>query len=231
MPQTLHVGVCICDGVTLSDFIPPVEILAGLNLADNPMMAVQYGDVPYRVKFDYLAPTLQPVTSFTSPSAPTVNPTKTYDSALEEGIQYDILWIPAGPVPDPVTGADRTPASEIAFVKAQAPKAQYVMSVCVGSAILGYAGVLSGKRATTNKSLFKLVEKVTPKDITWVAKARWVVDGNIWTSSGVNAGSDMALAFVSHLAGPHVAHVIRGQVEIAEVTHEEDPFAAFHGLV
>jgi putative intracellular protease/amidase len=115
-----------------------------------------------------------------------------------------------GPIPDPVTGADRTPASEIAFVKAQAPKAQYVMSVCIGSAILGYAGVLSGKRATTNKSLFKLVEvrltgcnrltasflkisfrslqKVTPKDITWVAKARWVVDGNIWTSSGVNAG-------------------------------------------
>jgi hypothetical protein len=41
----------------------------------------------------------------------------------------------------------------------------------------------------------------------------------------------MALAFVSHLAGPHVAHVIRGQVEIAEVTDEEDPFAAFHGLV
>jgi len=231
MPQTLHIGVCLCDGVTLSDFVPPVEILAGLNLADNPMMAAQLGDVPYRVKFDYLAPTLQPVTSIMNPSTPTVNPTKTYDSAIEEGIQYDILWIPAGPIPDPVTGADGTPASEIAFVKVQAPKAQYVLSVCGGSAILGHAGVLSGKRATTNKAFFKVIEKVTPKDITWVAKARWVVDGNIWTSSGVSAGSDMALAFVSHLAGPQVARVIRGQVELIELTQEEDPFAAFHGLV
>jgi hypothetical protein len=60
------------------------------------MMAAQFGDVPYRVKFDYLAPTLEPVHSFSSPCTPTVNPTKTYDSAMDEGIQYDILWVPAG---------------------------------------------------------------------------------------------------------------------------------------
>jgi hypothetical protein len=41
----------------------------------------------------------------------------------------------------------------------------------------------------------------------------------------------MALAFVSHLAGPQVARVIRGQVELVEVTQEDDSFAAFHGLV
>jgi hypothetical protein len=44
-------------------------------------------------------------------------------------------------------------------------------------------------------------------------------------------GSDMALAFMSHLVGPQITRVIRGQVEIAELTQEEDPFAAFHGLV
>ena len=63
-----------------------------------------------------------------------------------------------GPMPDPATGADMTPASEIAFIKAQAPQAKYVMSVCVGSFILAHAGVLSGKRATTNKSSFKIIE-------------------------------------------------------------------------
>jgi len=61
-------------------------------------------------------------------------------------------------MPDPATGADMTPASEIAFIKAQAPQAKYVMSVCVGSFILAHAGVLSGKRATTNKSSFKIIE-------------------------------------------------------------------------
>jgi len=233
MPQTLHVGVCICEDVTLSDFIIPVEILASLNSVDDPDKAAQFniGDVPYRLKFDYLAPKLQPVTSILSPFAPTVNPTKTYESANAEGIQYDVLWVPAGPLPDFSTGADKTPASEIAFIKAQAPKAKYVMSVCAGSSILAHAGVLSGKRATTNKSLFKIIEAATPKDITWVAKARWVIDGNIWTSSGVTAGADMALAFVSHLVGPQVADVIRGQVEVVEVTQADDPFAAIHGLV
>ena len=70
--------------------------LTGLNQADNPMMAALLGEVPYRVKFDYLTPALQPINSIMSPWAPTVNPTKTYDSAIKEGIQYDILWVPAG---------------------------------------------------------------------------------------------------------------------------------------
>lgn len=81
-----------------------------------------------------------------------------------------------------------------------------------------------------------------------MAKARWVVDGNIWTSSGVSAGehlvalkgnpltnetsgSDMALSFVDHLVGPQIARSIRGLHEISEHTQEEDPFAAIHGLV
>jgi len=191
-------------------------------------MAPRLGEVPYRVKFDYLAPTLQPVIS---QFAPSVNPTKTYQSATEEGIQYDILWVPAGPMPDHVTGKDDVPESEIAFIKAQGPKAQYIISVCGGSAILARAGVLSGKKATSNKAFFKLIEKITPKDITWVPKARWVIDGNVWTSSGVSAGSDMALAFVSHLVGPQAARAIRGLVEVTELTQEDDPFAAFHGLV
>jgi putative intracellular protease/amidase len=59
-----------------------------------------------------------------------------------------------------------TPASEIAFIKAQAPKAKYVMSVCGGSLILAHTGVLSGKRATTNKSFFKIVEVCLMGDLS-----------------------------------------------------------------
>jgi putative intracellular protease/amidase len=61
-------------------------------------------------------------------------------------------------MPDPVSKADRTPPEEINFIKQQAPGAKYVMSVCAGSAILAQAGVLRGKRATTNKALFRLIE-------------------------------------------------------------------------
>lgn len=47
----------------------------------------------------------------------------------------------------------------------------------------------------------------------------------------MDSGSDMALAFISHLAGPKVARVIRGQIEVTELSQEDDPFAEFHGLV
>lgn len=95
----LKVAFCTCDGVTLSDFIPPTEVLAGLNWADHPDFGSQFpADVPYRVTFDFLAPTLDPVKSLGAPLAPTVNPTKTYAEATREGVQYDILWVPAGTI-------------------------------------------------------------------------------------------------------------------------------------
>ncbi|KAJ6529622.1 hypothetical protein B0H19DRAFT_968267, partial [Mycena capillaripes] len=55
---------------------------------------------------------------------------------------------------------------------------------------LALAGVLTGKRATTNKSFYRTIVALMPKDINWVPEARWVVDGNVWTSSGVSAGDD-----------------------------------------
>ncbi|KAJ7801044.1 class I glutamine amidotransferase-like protein [Mycena olivaceomarginata] len=219
-PETLTVAVCICDGVTLSDFIPNIEILAGLNGADlNPFFAKGLGEVPFRLKFAYLAPTLAPVVSACGDSAPTVNPTTTYAAALASGEQYDIIWVPAGPIPDFESGEHK------------APKAKYTLSVCAGAAYLAFAGLLSGKRATTNKAFYRAIVAATPKDIQWVPKARWVVDGNVWTSSGVTAGSDMALAFVEHLAGPRATRFLRGAAEVREATEEDDPFAEFHGLV
>jgi transcriptional regulator GlxA family with amidase domain len=76
-----------------------------------------------------------------------------------------------------------------------------------------------------------LYQSFTPKDITWVPKARWVIDGNIWTSSGVSAGSDMAIAFIEHLVGPRIAGIIRGQAEVIVHGEGDDPFAEVHGLV
>ncbi|KAJ7165338.1 class I glutamine amidotransferase-like protein [Mycena filopes] len=231
MPQTLTIAVCVSDGVTLSDFIPPVEILAGLNDADHPFFGPAMGEVPYRVAIEYLSDTMAPVVSLKGRVAPTFNPTMTYADALASGKQFDIIWVPAGPIPNFETGETGIPPEEIAFIAQQAPKAKYVMSVCGGATQLAYAGVLAGKRATTNKAFFRAIVAATPKDIEWVAQARWVVDGNVWTSSGVSAGSDMALAFVEHLSDAKTARVVRGAVEIPEVTAKDDPFAAFHGLV
>lgn len=74
-----------------------------------------------------------------------------------------------------------------AFIAEQYPKLEYLLSVCTGARNLADAGVLEGKRATSNKAVWDTV--ITHgKNVTWVPTARWVTDGNIWTSSGVAAG-------------------------------------------
>jgi transcriptional regulator GlxA family with amidase domain len=72
----------------------------------------------------------------------------------------------------------------IEFIKETYPKLRYIISVCSGATLLARAGVLDGKRATTNKSVWEWAVLQGPK-VKWVPTARWVVDGNIWTTSGV----------------------------------------------
>ena len=154
----------------------PMELLASVNFADHPVLGPSYGpDVPYRVKIEYLAPTMDLVFGLTE-GLPGIKPTRTYGDAIEKGEKYDIIWVPAGrfkllqvlknrqslitrvgPIPDMTTFQDRTPKEEIEFLKKKAPEAKWVMSVCAGSAILAYAGILDGKRATTNKFLYKMI--------------------------------------------------------------------------
>jgi len=60
--------------------------------------------------------------------------------------------------------------------------------------------LLDGYTATSNKRAFAWVKQQSSA-VTWLESARWVVDGNRWTSSGVSAGIDMTLALVAHLLG------------------------------
>ena len=75
-------------------------------------------------------------------------------------------------------------------------EADWVLSVCTGSALLAKSGVLNGKRATSNKMAWQWVISQSNK-VNWVKQARWVIDGKFYTSSGVSAGMDMALGFIA----------------------------------
>lgn len=68
-------------------------------------------------------------------------------------------------------------------------KLQYIFSICTGSDLFARAGILDGERATTNKKAWPRVTPHGPKT-HWVAKARWVESGRVWTTSGVTAGID-----------------------------------------
>jgi putative intracellular protease/amidase len=112
-------------------------------------------------------------------------------------------------------------------LKQLALNAQYILTICTGSILLARTGLLNDRKATTNKRVFAWTNNFP--DVNWVLKARWVRDGNIYTSSGVSAGMDMALGFVSDQLGYDVAK--KQSIEIEYEWKEDsswDPFSSVY---
>ena len=106
-----------------------------------------------------------------------------------------------------------------------AGESRWVLSVCTGSVLLAAAGVLDGRKATSNKRSWSWVTSFG-SSVRWQPQARWTADGKFRTSSGVSAGTDMALAFVGELFGEARAESIARRMEyIRSRSAEDDPFA------
>ncbi len=117
------------------------------------------------------------------------------------------------------------------WLRERAAATELVASVCTGAALLARAGLLDGRRATSNKFVFKWVAEQAPK-AHWIREARWVEDGSFFTSSGVSAGIDMTLAIIAKWWGQETAERIAVRMEYE--WHRDagwDPFAKIHGLV
>lgn len=134
-----------------------------------------------------------------------------------------VLLVPGGPgVKDLV---DDTAFA--AALRALAGRAGFILTVCTGSILLSRTGLLDGKRATTNKRLFAWTKSAP--GVRWVKKARWVRDGTIYTSSGVSAGTDMALGFIADQLGHAAAEQVSRETEYAwNGNPGEDPFAELY---
>ncbi|QLY82284.1 DJ-1/PfpI family protein [Clostridium intestinale] len=98
------------------------------------------------------------------------------------------------------------------YIKDISISSKYILTVCTGSALLAKAGLLDGREATSNKRSFNWVKEQSDK-VLWIKEARWVKDGNIYTSSGVSAGIDMSLGFISDILGRDVALNICNRIE------------------
>jgi len=126
--------------------------------------------------------------------------------------QADVLFVPGG---SGVVGA-LTHAPLVEFVRAQGARARWITSVCTGAFILGVAGFLVGKRATTHWAYTELLHRVGAVH----EDARVVTDGNVITAGGVTSGIDFALTLIAELAGSETAQ----QLQLA---HEYDPAPPF----
>ena len=88
----------------------------------------------------------------------------------------------------------------------------FVLTVCTGSALLAETGLLNGRKATTNKRAFDWVVS-RAHSVHWLKKSRWAIDDKYYTSSGVSAGMDMTLGFLSDIHGLEFARQVAYHME------------------
>jgi transcriptional regulator GlxA family with amidase domain len=126
-------------------------------------------------------------------------------AALADVPRPDILVIPGGPG----QAAQMTPGPLQDWLLAADKTSTWTTSVCTGALILGAAGLLTGRAATTYWLALPQLERfgAIPK------KERFVFDGKYVTGAGVSAGIDMALALAGRLAGDEVAERIQLGIE------------------
>lgn len=176
------VGMLLYPGLTQLDLTGPYEVLAR---------------VPgWRVELVWK--TLEPVRS---ENGLTITPTVTFDDCPD----LDILFVPGGPGQIALMDDEAV----LGFLDEKGSVAEYVTSVCTGSLLLGAAGLLEGKRATSHWGYREILEIFGAKPVD----ARVVVDGNRITGGGVTSGIDFALKLVAQACGAETAQLIQLVIE------------------
>jgi cyclohexyl-isocyanide hydratase len=184
MTQSLTIGFLLFPRLTQLDFTGPFEVLSRLPGATVRTLWKQAGPVRSDTGLTMLA-----------------------DTALGDCPQLDLICVPGGPG----VAALMEDPEVLDFLRAQAPGAQWVTSVCTGALVLGAAGLLRGKRATTHWASHDFLAALGATPV----QARVVRDGRLVTGGGVTAGIDFALTIVAEIAGPEAAQAIQLQIEYA----------------
>ena len=123
------------------------------------------------------------------------------DAALADAPRLDVLHLPGGFGQEAVMEDEEV----LAWIRKQAAGAQSVFSVCTGALLLGAAGLLKGRRATTHWASFHLL----PYFGAIPVNERVVVDGSWVFAAGVTAGIDGALRLAAELRGDEAAQAIQ----------------------
>ncbi|OLN97391.1 Isonitrile hydratase 2 [Colletotrichum chlorophyti] len=156
----------------------------------DPEIAEKF-DHPIDVKIYYISSTLEPTVMTTGLK---FVPDFTYDTCPRD---LDIVFIPG-------TSPLQRPPQADRFMKEAFPKTRVWMTTCLGSLWLASAGVLKGKKCTTNREFLKMAGEVHP-DTEWLSQ-RWVVEdkeyegegkGELWTSGGAGAGLSMIITYLN----------------------------------
>jgi putative intracellular protease/amidase len=205
--QPLQLGAVLYPGFEMLDYFGPLELFSVLGSSV--------------IKINTVAQNVGPVAAAIG-SEGAVGPKVIADFSFADAPAFDLLLVPGGSG----TLSELENPVMLEFLRAQAQSAQWVASVCTGSALLAKAGLLDGHRATSNKQVFAIATRQSDK-VDWVESARWVEDGKFFTSSGVSAGMDMTLAIIQKLWGDERAETAASYTEYTwHRDADNDPFAA-----
>jgi transcriptional regulator GlxA family with amidase domain len=193
-----RVGILIFDDVEVLDFCGPFEVFSVTRLNEERR---REEPSPFRVAL--IAESKNPVVAT---GGLRVLP----DYTLEDCPPLNILVVPGG------WGTRKEINNEklLKWIRARATEVETLSSVCTGSVLLGKAGLLDGRRATTHWRALPWMREVLPQVIV---EDSWhvIVDDNIYTSAGISAGIDMALRIVGRYHGDEIAQATARQMEYA----------------
>jgi cyclohexyl-isocyanide hydratase len=192
--SAFNVGFVIFPELTQLDFTGPYEVLSRLGTPPSVATASKFSQVRTHV----IAKTMLPVSSDRGLG---IVPTCTFENCPP----LNLICLPGGPG----VGEALADVETIDFIRREGGRAEYATSVCMGAFLLGAAGLLKGRRATTHWAYVDLLPLVGASH----EKARVVRDGNVFTAGGVTAGIDFAFSIVAELAGPEVAQAIQLGIE------------------
>lgn len=178
----MNIGFVLFPNLTQLDFTGPLQVLHRMPGATTHILAKTRDPVPTDCSLGLV-------------------PTGTF----AEAPQLDLICVPGGMSVVEAMEDEET----VGFLAAQAEKARWITSVCTGAFILGRAGLLKGKKATTHWAFADMLPLVGATH----EPARIVRDGKVITAGGVTSGIDFGLSVMAEVAGEAVAQTVQLGIE------------------
>ncbi len=191
-----RVGIVLFEGVEVLDFCGPFEVFSATRLNEE-----RRREEPSPFEVLLVAEKKNPVVAT---GGMKVIPDHTYESCPK----LDILAVPGGWG----TRKELKNPTMLNWLRTRTAEVETLTSVCTGSMLLGFAGLLNGHRATTHWRSLDWMRESFPS-VTVEYDKHVVEDGQIVTSAGISAGIDMALKVVARYYGEAVARATARHME------------------
>lgn len=206
MKKQWSVGMLVFDQVDAFDFVGPSEILSVTRYSAQDVQNMIFGSADEQPK-----PFLVHTVSETGGMVTASNGLRIMaDYSIENAPQFDIVLIPGGfqPIIRKLIANTRL----IQWITDQMKTVELMTSVCTGAFTLAQAGLLNGKKATTNRKGLDSFRKYFP-EVTVIQDQKFVDEGSIITAQGPDAGLHLAFHLVKRLLGEEVAFMTADTVE------------------